>query len=175
MNKTTKIIYQVSLAVLLLLTSTFMSCNNDDDDPKASNDLIGTWTVESSSIEMIIGDKSITEFLMEMLSISQAEAELFADLYLEDYGDFDGTITFKDDNTYVADFGDGVDTGTWKLSADGKTLTLDQGTADETDVQVITLSSVKLEIEISESSMEDIDDDGIDDEVSVNISLTLKK
>jgi hypothetical protein len=152
-----------------------MSCNNDDDDPKASNDLIGVWTVESSSIEMIIGDKSIIEFLMEMLSITQEEAELFADIYLSDYGAFEGTITFKDDNTYAADFGDGVDTGTWKLSSDGKTLTLDQGTDDETDVQVITLSSVKLQIEITEASMEDIDDDGTDDEVSVKISLTLKK
>ena len=110
-----------------------------------------------------------------MLAISEEEAELFAVQYLEGYGDLTGTITFMDDKTYEADLGDGVDTGTWNLSSDGKILTLDPGTDDEATVKVITLSSVKLEIEISDSSMEDFDGDGIDDEVSVNIMLTLKK
>lgn len=175
MNQTVKVIYQISLVSTLLLMCTFFSCDNNDDDPKASSDLIGTWTVESSSVDMIIGDQSIIEFLMEMLSITQEEAEQFAGFYLEDYGEFEGTITFKDDNTYVADFGDGIDTGTWKLSSDSKTLTLDQGTDDEAAVNVITLNSTKLEIEISEESMEDIDEDGIDDEISIKITMTLKK
>lgn len=175
MNKTAKVIYQMSLIGLILITCTLTSCNKDDEDPQASSQLVGEWTVESSSIDMLIGDKTITEFIMEMLAISEEEAELFAVQYLEGYGDLTGTITFKDDNTYEADLGDGVDTGTWNLSSDGKILTLDPGTDDEATVKVITLTSVKLEIEISESSMEDFDDDGIDDEVSVNIMLTLKK
>jgi len=173
---TTKVLYQISLMSLLMILSTIMSCNKDEEDPQTSDLIIGTWTVESVTIDLFFNDQSLVQYLMDQFDISLAEAELLESMLLEDYlEEFTGSINIKDDNTYVINFGDEVDSGTWEWSADGETITFDKGTNDEMEATIIQLNSTELIIEMIQTAEEDVDEDGIDDDVTMEIKMTLTK
>jgi len=160
----------------------FAGCNgdNNDPDPELTNDLLGLWTVSNIEFDAKVGTQSIIDYLVNEGGMTQAEAELlwaFYEALLLDELDATGTIEFKANNTYLTNFGGSPDDGTWKLSADGKTLTLDEGTIDDMDLTVSSLTSSMLIVIQTEITEEDIDDDPLtpDVEIVIEITMTLTK
>ncbi len=173
---TTKVLYQISLGVLFLILCIVSSCNKDEDSPQASELIIGTWTVESVTIDFLFDNKTLVQYLVDEFQILESEAEMLVELLSDSYSEFfTGTITINSNNTYQLDFGDGVESGTWEMSSDGKTITFDKNTSDETVATIVTLNSSTLIIEMTQNAEEDLDEDGVDENLDMEIIMTLKK
>lgn len=169
-----KVLIQVATLVCGLFLCMIVSCNDDDENPSNSDLLIGKWSISTTTIEMNLNGKSLVQYLVQDVGLSQAEAEMFEEMF-EDMllETFVGTIEFKADKTAIYNIGGDSDTGTWRLSSDGKTLYLDEGTIDEMTVTIVELTSSKLSIEMTQSEEEDLDEDGTDENVIVEVSMTL--
>ncbi|MFC2124130.1 lipocalin-like domain-containing protein [Bacteroidota bacterium] len=160
----------------LLVLITFITASCEEDDAAKSSDITGLWTVSSASIEMNVGDKSLIQYLTDALGITETEAQVFESLFETALSEgFVGTIEFKSDNTYESKFGGDADSGTWELSSDGTKITLDKGTADEITLDIISISDNTMKVGFSEEEQEDLDSDGMNETISINIELTLGK
>lgn len=164
------------LLILYLLISMLSGCNKDSEDPLPSQQILGKWTISTTTMDLFLDNKALTQYLVDEFAVSQQEAEDFTNMLRDSLLEFfTGTITFKDNNTYQTDLGGDPDSGTWSLSADGKTLLLDEGTIDETEITIVTLNSSTLKITMTQEDAEDLDEDGISEVISVEISMTLNK
>jgi len=158
------------------------SCSKDDD-PKLTDSeskLIGTWTISENNtmFEVFVGEQTLIDYAVSEGDYTQEEAEDLYDLYqafLMDDFEISGTIEFRTDHTYLAVFPpDDADVGSWKLSSDGKELTLDEG--DPIDEEVITinsLSSNSMNITIKQTEFEDFDEDADTPDVEITIEITI--
>ncbi|MBC5774986.1 lipocalin family protein [Pontibacter sp. KCTC 32443] len=109
-------------AALLMVTT--VSCDEDDDDTTPDKESLltaGEWT----------GDK----IYVQGVDATDDFAELF------DFDVKNSTISFSADGTYTADSDFGSDEGTWEFSEDETQIILDEGTDDETTVEVNRLTS----------------------------------
>ena len=157
----------------------FSNCNNDDDgDENANSNFVGTWTVSSVEAELSINGKSLTQYLIDGGATADEAAlvEEFFNSFLEDEMG-EGEIQLKADNTYIADFGSDPDTGTWSYNASTGYLTIDPSdpNEDNSEIKVVSITSTTLIIEQSETMEEDVDDDGIDEEIDIRIEQTFTK
>ncbi len=153
------------------------ACNDEDENVADKADLVGIWTAQSVDVEITINGEDFIVYLAEALGISESQAQSFADQMIDEIeSDFDGTITFKEDNTYDTNFGDESDSGTWSLSGDGKNLILDEGTDDEVNAEIVEITSSTLRLMFSETEeIEDMDGDDINEEMLMEINMTLTK
>lgn len=172
-----KVLLQTATLACCLILCMFIGCNNDDEEPTASDLIIGKWTISTTTLDMLsFNGEDLTQYLITDLGFTQDEAVMFTDLLEEMIlGYFNGTIEFKKDKTTVYNIGDDSDTGKWRMSNDGKTLYLDEGTIDEMVVNILELTSTRLKIEMMQSEEFDIDEDGDDDEITTKITITLIK
>lgn len=174
-----KFLSNLSFLVIIGILLVFLAgCNENEEDPV--NDLLGLWTVSDVEIDAKVGNQSFLDYLVSELDISVAEATIlyaFFETFIEEEMDISGTIEIMENNTYTADFEGSTEYGTWKLSADGKTLTFDEGTIYEMDFTINSLTSSMLSLTITMVAMEDIDDDPLTQavEIVVEITLTLEK
>ena len=173
--KTIKTILQtLSLAVSLFFV---VSC--DDNDEKLitpSNQLLeGTWSYEAAEIEFTVNGQDIIDYLIEVFELSDAQAAQIASMLKEDSFEFtNATWKFNRDNTFTAVQEDETTIGTWSQSDDKKKLTLtSDGETDIVDVLVLTTS--KLQIFMSIEDQIDIDEDGINETIMIDAKLKLKK
>ena len=175
-----KLLVNLSFLVIIgTLLVFYASCSEDENEPEAINDLIGLWTVSNIEFDAKVGNQSLLDFLINEGGMPADDAAIlfaFFEALILDELDPNGTIDIKANNTYISNF-DGPDDGTWKLSADGKILTLNEGTIDETDLTVNSLTSSTLIVTQIEVTQEDIDDDPLtpDVEIAVEITMTLAK
>ena len=154
----------------------FVSCNKDDEDPLPADQILGKWTISSASMELIFDNKNLVQYLIDEVGLSQSEATAFDNLMQDALLEFFvGTIDFKQDHTYIINMGGEMDSGTWSLSNDGKSLMLDEGTPDETAATIVSMDSSTLKIEMSQHAEEDIDEDGMTEQLVMKISMTLNK
>lgn len=160
--------------ILGLTLFTLISCDKDKDGNGGSSDLVGIWTVTSSSFEITINNVDVIDYLMAAMELTEEEAEMFVDMFFSDMG-MTGTIEFKSDGTYITKSDGETDTGTWKLSSDKKTLTMDDGTADEVNATVVSLTSSKLVVEFTESESDDWDEDGTPETTEIFMHIELSK
>ncbi len=161
--------------LLLAVFSIFLltNCSEDGGDTPESNDLIGTWTQTAQAVDITIGTKTFVEYLMEEEQITEAEAEFAADylLALFNADNSFSTITFNSNGTYVIKAtGMADDTGTWKLSSDKKNILFDEGTVDEANIDVISLTANKLDIRIIEDASEDLEVEGAQMEITMSFT-----
>ena len=157
-----------SLALLILT-----QCGGDDEGDSNVDDLIGTWTASSVTFEFDIGGQTLTQFFQDAFGISEADAQLLVDAFEQG---FDGTIQFKEDNTYDSSFDGDIETGTWTLSSDAMTLTLDPDLEDDNTVfNVVTLNSSTLIISLTETEMEDFDGGGTEETLTITLELSFDK
>lgn len=171
-----KVLIQVATLVCVLFLCMIVSCNDDDENPSNSDLLIGKWSISATTLDMNLNGKSLVQYLVQDVGLSQPEAEMFEALFEEMLQEsFVGTIEFKADKTTIYNIGGDSDTGTWRLSNDGKTLYLDEGTIDETTVNIIELTSSKLSIEMTQTEEADLDEDGSSENVTVEVSMTLSR
>ncbi len=170
-----KFLSNLSFLVIIGTLLVFLAgCNENDEDPV--NDLLGLWTVSDVEIDATIGNESFVDYLVSKVGMSETEAEIFYAIFhtlLEEEMDISSTIEIMGNNTYTADFEGSTEDGTWKLSADGKTLTFDEGTMYEMDLTINSLTSSMLSITITEVALEDIDDDPLTQAFEIVVEITL--
>jgi len=169
-------LFRVSAILLGLTFLTLTSCDKDNDTNGngSSDELIGKWTITSSTYEITVNGDNIIQYLMEAMGLTETEAEEFAEFFFSDMG-ATGTIEFKSDGTYVAISDGETDEGTWVLSSDNKTLTMDKGTEYEAAIAVISLTSTKAVMEFTQTETDDLDEDGTPDTMEIFMHLELSK
>ncbi len=164
-----------SLLLIVSVMLVFISCDESDDEPTNAELIAGVWEYDTSSVSIKINDVDIIEYLIDLLELTEEEAEEFAELYGAGFDVFaTGTWTLNADGTFEVEIDDETSTGTWSLSADGKTLSITEDGVTET-IEVKTLTENKLEFYMDESLEEDFDEDGTDDTIDIEVSLTLKR
>ncbi len=123
---------------------------------KSSNTITiegGTWTAGTPTFTAMVGTKTLTQYYTDVVGLTAAQAAQYAALAnVALMQSFTGTIQFKSDNTYTANLGGKPDSGTWSLSADGKTLTIDSSNANPVTANITELTSNKLTVAISRHS-----------------------
>jgi len=169
MDKIQPIVKFLFVIGLMLVFVIYFSCNNDDEDNE-TNLLIGVWTVTDADYELSIEDISFVDYLVNIAGFTEMEAEEALD-YLLAWYNFEGTLEFKADQTYVAAIGDNIDNGTWSLNSAGDKITFDAGTHDEGIAVIISLTTNTLVIRIEFIESEDIDDDPLTSDVDILISV----
>lgn len=158
-----------------ILAFVYTGCSDDDNggNPSPEDNLIGTWTVDNADLTMMVGNQSLTDFLIDA-GASQQEAELIVQLFeVFLLAEVNGSITFKDDHTYVSNFGGSPDDGEWDLSSDGKTLTLDAGTVDEVQIEVVSLTSSTANMIFAQTVLQDLDDDPMTPDVPIDVEANM--
>lgn len=173
-----KIPLRLSQYLILILVLFLAACGDDDSAELNTEDhLLGTWTTSSIAIEASVGSQSLTDYLVDEVGMSQEEAEAQYDLFIDSLEpEVTGSLTLNSDNTYDSSFGGGTDSGTWSLSADGKTLTLFEG-QDEIEITINSITATTWNATLGDGIFLDLDDDPEtpDVEVTVVANLTLTK
>ena len=168
--------------LMVILVVFAFACGDDDDSngnnpPTTEEMLVGTWTTSASEITTSVGGQLLTDYLVNDLGWTQEDAELYSAAYdaqLE--AAVDGTLTFNADNTYNLVFDQVPENGTWSLSADETTLTLNDGT-EEIDVTLNSVTSNTLDVTIEDTLTDDLDDnpETPDEEIEASVDITLTK
>lgn len=170
------------LLLLLVAVSliTFTSCS-DDDEPGGGTDvsgtLIGSWNSGSVEInEITINGESLSSFYAG-LGLPQEFIDQIEDALAAGASEsFAIDLQFNADGTYSATDEEGTETGNWELTNNDTKILFDKGTADEFELDIVELTATRFEGEISEvDNSEDIDEDGTNDEIVINVSLILNK
>lgn len=131
----------ISVACVLALNS----CNKDED-PTPNDLIIGTWKVTNIDATITVNGLTLYNYLISQ-GFSASEAQLASDQAAAEFEDIgSGNVEIIKGGTYKATDSGDVSTGTWELTADGKTLTLDKGTVDEQKYTVTSLTSSKLSL-----------------------------
>jgi hypothetical protein len=160
--------------LLVFLTGLILSTCKKDETP--TDNLIGTWTAGTSTFTAMIGNKTLNQYFTDVMGLTDAEALQFTNLFNQEFQQsFSGTIQIKSDGKYTSTMGGTTDTGTWSLSSDGKKLTIDSSTDDPMTFDVIELTSSKLHLKISESSSDDLNDDGTPETMTISVDVTFTK
>lgn len=151
------------------------SCDKDDDDDDI-DDIVGTWTMASTDLDAMVGNKTLSAYLVEDAGYSAAEAQLAVVVFegiVED--NFAGTLEMKSDNTYNSNFGGDSETGTWSLSSDRKQLTIDPASDEPFTMEVRELTSGSLKLEGSETVSEDLNEDAVPEVINVDYVLNFTR
>lgn len=166
---------KIALSLMALaLVLTFPGCEKNNTNENHSGNIVGVWTLESTTLDVLINGKSMIDYFMEEFNLTKEQAEALADLYFEG-GNSEGTIEFKPDGTYMANMDGEKDEGIYEISADKKKLTIDKGTIYEMEFVVRTLTSSALIVEFTETESEDINEDGVADEIEILITMAFKR
>ena len=174
-----KSMYKSFSSLLAISLFTFIvSCKEDDEVVVATEaELIGTWTTQSSQVDATINGKDMIDFLIDAFEMTEQEAQIAKEAFEADNEmDSGTTIELKSNHTYTAKAtGEDPDDGTWKLSTDGKKLLIDEGTDDEMEFEIKSISGSNLSLFTERSEKDDLDQDGTDDTIAVKLTLNLKK
>lgn len=163
--------------LFLVLTA----CKDDEDEVTPSERITGEWEIQSSDVEVSINDQDYITFIQQADNLSdeeknqaiqeiQLQIQLITQYLNQTLG---STITFNANNTYEEG---GGDTGTWSLSTDGNTLTMDPDNSQEDLVfEVQTLTNTSLILLYEEEIQDDLDMDGEEDTLVAQLIIDLAK
>jgi hypothetical protein len=167
---------KLSIFILVLITGlTFSSCNKSKDPTPADN-LIGTWTTGTSTVTVMVGTISLTQYAIDVLHLTTSEAQLYATVLTELIKQgFTGTIQIKSDNTYTSNIGGEADSGTWILSADSKKLTIDSSTDVPMIFDIVELTAKNLKIKMEQTESEDLNEDDIPESINIKAEINFTK
>jgi hypothetical protein len=168
-----KILFLRSFFLVLITGLILSSCSKNDTK---TDPIVGTWTTGTSTFSVMVGDKTLTQYFVDVMGLSQADAESNAAL-LETFMKlaFTGTITFKSNNTYTSNLGGTADSGTWSLNTDQTILTLVSSTEGPMVYTVSELTSSKLHVQVSGTTPYDLNSDGTDEILSIDVDIDLTK
>jgi hypothetical protein len=159
---------------LVLVTGLmFTSCKKDSDPV---DDIVGSWSWQGATFDIMIGNKTLTQYLVEDGGYTATDAATLAAIYeegLED--DFSGTIQVRDDQTYTSTLGGESDSGTWSLSSDRKKLTIDSETDGPFVFDVAELTSSTMKLQASDTYTDDFNGDEVPETMTIDIELSFTK
>jgi hypothetical protein len=157
---------------VFLFSLLLFSCKKDSN----KEDIVGTWTYDNATFSTMIGSKTFQQYMIDELGLTAAEAQAYETLFNEQMKQsFTGSIVVKSDNTYSSTMGGESDTGTWSLSSDKSTLTIDSDKDVPVTVDVIELTGSKLHLQQVQTTQEDINQDTIPETITVTVDLYFKK
>jgi hypothetical protein len=160
--------------ILVLITGlVFSGCSKDK---KATNDLIGTWTVGTTTLNTMVGTRTLVQYYTDVVGLSAAEAQTFSGVVNATIQQsFTGTIQIKSDNTYSATLGGKSESGTWSLNSAGTQLTIVSTLSGTNVFDIVQLTSSVLKIQLTEQVSEDLNNDGIPESITVTADVTFNK
>jgi hypothetical protein len=160
--------------ILILMVGLVLSgCSNDK---KTTDNLVGTWTVGTSSFTTMVGTRTLTQYFTEVMGLSAAEAQLSSAVVNQTIQQsFSGTIQIKSDNTYSATLGGKNETGTWNLNSDGTQLTIVSGSSGTQVFDIVQLTSSVLKVRLTNQVSEDLNSDGTPESITVTADVTFNK
>jgi hypothetical protein len=160
--------------ILVIFTGIILTSCSKDSNP--AEDLVGTWSVESISFSVMVGTQTLSDYLVEEVGLTAAEAQQLIDLFnLQMQQSFTGTIEMKSDNTYVSDMGGEDDSGTWSLINDDTQLVIDSDYDDPMILNILEITSSKLRVQGDYIGEEDLNDDDVPETLTITIEITFKK
>jgi hypothetical protein len=167
-----KPLFQKSIILVLLTGLIFSSCKKDTK----SDPIVGTWTAGATTFTAMVGDKTLNQYFVDVMELTQEEADSYTAIYEQILKQaFTGTMTMKSNNTYTSTLGGTADSGTWSLNSDQTELTITSTTDGPSTVDVVELTSSKLRLHMSEITQEDLNSDGTDENIVISIDLTFTK
>ncbi len=170
----TKLKILKSLTLVILATMLFSGCKKDSTT--SSDSIVGTWTTGTPTFTVTVGDKTLEQYFIDVAGLDQATATQYTALFnLLMQQEFMGSITINEDGTYSSTMGGSTETGTWVLSDDEKTLTINPSGSDPVTVNIVEKTSDQMKAQISTTIEQDLNADGIDETVSVDIELTFTR
>ncbi|MGB5371267.1 MAG: hypothetical protein WBN18_12630 [Flavobacteriaceae bacterium] len=117
------------------------NANDCPDEPGTAALLIGTWTTVSLIINTSVGDRSVIDYLIDVVGLTPTEGETqFGLIEAALAAEVTGSLTINADHTYASNFEGGSDSGTWSLTADERILTLFEG--PNPDLIIITINAI---------------------------------
>jgi hypothetical protein len=123
-----------------------------EDDPNPVDIIIGTWTLSTYDLDITVGTKSLYDYLKTELGLTDADAQQYEAQTRADYEQaVFQKIDFARSGFWTVTDSQGTSRGTWLLSSDAKTLTLDKGKPTEVIFQVANLSAGSMDL-VTESS-----------------------
>lgn len=153
----------------LLLTS----CKKEKDDIR--DNLVGKWNSGTSTFKTKVGDKTLLQYFTDQ-GMTASDAQVYAGLInLSLQQAFAGSITFNSDNTYTANLGSQADSGIWSIDDSGKKLTIDSATDPAITMDIVSLSSNELKLHIADTASEDLNNDNVPENISVDAELTFTR
>jgi len=163
MKTSLNMIKQVIFLSLVLLLA---NCSKESD-PTPGDLIVGNWKISTAKVTVKVGSLTLVEYLVAQ-GLTAAEAQDIEAAFTDDLNDIEGNLEIKSGGTYSSTSGGSTDTGKWELTPDGKTLTLDKGTADEFVFTVATLSATNLNLTGDQTD----DSNGVTLTIHIEIGLT---
>ena len=158
----------------------------DDEEMGAAGTLEGVWTSGTATINSItIDGQDLDDWLedlrQELIEGGLSEEDINdilmqnTDAFTEGYEDLDGTLTFNSDGTYEINDSEGSDTGTWELTNEDQTLILDQSTADELAMDIVSLTASRFEGLVEEELGLSNDEEGSNSIVAISATFVFER
>jgi hypothetical protein len=161
------------LGIILIAGLISASCSKDD---KPQDNIVGTWTTQSSNFTATVGNKTMTQYFTDVMGLTASDAQLYTNLFnVTMQQNFTGTIQIKSDNTYTSTLGGQSETGTWSLSSDGSKLTIDPSNDDPMVFDVVKLTSNELQLHLTQSGTQDLNNDNVPETITVDVNATFTK
>ncbi len=166
------------LILIILLCLTFIGCNKEED-PTVQDMLVGTWTIESVSIEILIDGIPLSQYCKDVLGLSDAETEQVVDANytpIEDH--YSGTMEFISDGTYEfkLDGGTATEDGEWVMHPlNDEAISISYRSGAYNTYNITTLNETDFVIYFEETSRFDVDGDKLRDDVTYKLEISLVK
>ena len=168
----------ILVLVFSLSFSLVSSCTKISENVYAANALVGVWRLAGTTIEITVEEVDVIEYLMITFGYTEDEAQEIKDDIVDGiFDNYINSITFYGDKTFQATMSDyAKESGTWSMSADGKTLKL-FFKEEEVSLTILeqTSSALKLRFPTKFEDV-DIDEDGVNETtLEINIEQGLTK
>jgi ABC-type proline/glycine betaine transport system substrate-binding protein len=163
----------INIRIICLVLIAGLAVASCKKDSSSTVTLAGAaWTAGTPTFTAMVGTKTLTQYYTDVMLLTPAQAAQYTALVNVGLAQsFTGTITFKSDNTYTSNLGGTPDSGTWSLSADAKKLTITSGTSAPEIADVTVLTSTKLTVSLTDTINEDLNSDGIEEIISINVTI----
>lgn len=151
------------------------SCGKDDDGP-AGSAIVGTWNYDSSEVNILIDNQSISQFLIANGEdpIDAAIQETFFKVFIENSLNLEETsFVFNADGTYtIREKGTVQESGTYQLNNNKLIISSSDGPEE---IDVLELTNNRLKLSFTEEDIEDFNDDGTDNVLKFSFVINLIK
>lgn len=154
------------------------SCSKDEDEAPAVSPIVGTWNYSDSEVTILVDNLSISQFLIANGEdpIDAAFQESIVTVFLENALDLPGSsFVFNTDGTYsVRENGVVDESGTYQLTNNNTKLVISSSEGPQ-EFDVLEFTNNKLKLSYSEVEMDDFNDDGTDNAISISFVIEFIK
>ena len=159
-----------NLLGIFLVVLFVSSCNKDDEGlDQTSLKLIGVWET-AGGVQLNV---SITNLTNDELVEYEEDINTYLNAYVQD---FFGTFEFKADLTYTSTLGNNTETGTWAvINEETAILLAETGSTEPTQIEIVSLNATRLVIGIEELDSSDFNNDGTQEEITLQVEVTFDK